>query len=261
MPTSTWATPRMAGGSGTCASPTGASLPGWDAGSRIYILDFSYPLETMLELHRRHESVILLDHHETAREDLEGRVPDCHFDLERSGATIAWEYWGSGFSTNEGELLARYIEDRDLWRWKLPDSREVSAALDSHPKRFRVWDRLDVETLAREGTGILRYIRTQAENLAGMAQEQELAGYRVPVVNTSLLGSETCEALLERHPEAEFAATYWEGDGRRHWSLRSRADGDFDVSQVAVKLGGGGHPHAAGFTEEPGRWEPMNPAD
>ena len=67
---------------------------------------------------------------------LEGRMPDCHFDLERSGVTIAWEYWGSGFSTNEGELLARYIEDRDLWRWKLPDSREVSAALDSHPKRF-----------------------------------------------------------------------------------------------------------------------------
>ena len=224
-------------------------------------VEFRYPLETMLELHRQHESVILLDHHETARDALEGRMPDCHFDLERSGVTIAWEYWGPGFSTNEGELLARYIEDRDLWRWKLPDSREVSAALDSHPKRFRVWDRLDVETLAREGTGILRYIRTQVENLAGMAQEQELAGYRVPVVNTSLLGSETCEALLERHPEAEFAATYWDRDGRRHWSLRSRADGDFDVSQVALKLGGGGHPHAAGFTEEPGRWEPMNPAD
>ena len=104
-------------------------------------------------------------------------------------------------------------------------------------------------------------IRTQAENLVGMAQEQELAGYRVPVVNTSLLGSETCEALLERHPEAEFAATYWERDGRRHWSLRSRANGDFDVSQIAPKLGGGGHPHAGGFTEEPCRWESMNPAD
>ena len=94
-------------------------------------VEFRYPLETMLELHRQHESVILLDHHETARDALEGRMPDCHFDLERSGVTIAWEYWGSGFGTNEGEMLARYIEDRDLWRWKLPDSREVSAALDS----------------------------------------------------------------------------------------------------------------------------------
>ena len=43
-------------------------------GSRIYILDFSYPLETMLELHRQHESVMLLDHHETARDALEGRA-------------------------------------------------------------------------------------------------------------------------------------------------------------------------------------------
>ena len=92
----------------------GGEPPRMGPGSRIYILDFSYPLETMLELHRQHESVILLDHHETARDALEGRVPDCHFDLERSGVTIAWEYWGSGFSTNEGELLARYIEDRIL---------------------------------------------------------------------------------------------------------------------------------------------------
>ena len=97
-------------------------------------VEFRYPLETMLELHRQHESVILLDHHETARDALEGRMPDCHFDLERSGVTIAWEYWGSGFSTNEGELLARYIEDRDLWRWKLPDSREVSARAGLPPE-------------------------------------------------------------------------------------------------------------------------------
>ena len=104
---------------------------------------------------------------------------------------------------------------------------------------FDTWDRLDLETLARDGAGILRYQRTQTERLAGMAQQHELEGHRIPVVNTSLLGSETCEALLERHPEAEFAATYWERDGRRHWSLRSRADGDFDVSQVALKRGGG----------------------
>ena len=50
----------------------GGEPPRMGPGSRIYILDFSYPLETMLELHRQHESVILLDHHETARDALEG---------------------------------------------------------------------------------------------------------------------------------------------------------------------------------------------
>ena len=105
---------------------------------------------------------------------------------------------------------------------------------------------IDEEAITGPLLGIIRSIQ-ELERLAEMLED---APTDLPTL-----------ALLERHREAEFAATYWERDGRRHWSLRSRADGDFDVSQVALKRGGGGHPHAAGFTEEPGRWEPMNPAD
>ncbi len=101
--------------------------------------------------------------------------------------------------------------------WKLPDSRDVSAALDSHPRDLDAWDRAGRRD---PGPGTLRYQRIQAENPAGLAHEQELAGYPVPVVNTSLLGPETCEELLEKH----------------HRRPRSRAAGE--------------HPHVAGFTEE-----------
>ena len=35
-----------------------------------------------------------------------------------------------------------YLEDRDLWRWKLPASRQVSAAIASYPFDFEVWNHL-----------------------------------------------------------------------------------------------------------------------
>ena len=56
------------------------------------------------------------------------------------------------------------------------------------------------------------------------------------------------EAMLQRYPDAPFVGAYYEdADGVRRWSLRSRKS--FDVSDVAKKLGGGGHPQASGFRE------------
>jgi oligoribonuclease NrnB/cAMP/cGMP phosphodiesterase (DHH superfamily) len=43
-----------------------------------------------------------------------------------------------------------------------------------------------------------------------------------------------------------FAATYYDSDKHRVFSLRSATDG-LDVSEIAKEFGGGGHVHAAGF--------------
>ncbi len=57
------------------------------------------------------------------------------------------------------------------------------------------------------------------------------------------MSSEVAGELSEGHP---FAAVYVETSTDIIWSLRSR--GDFDVSEIAKKFGGGGHKNAAGFT-------------
>ena len=92
------------------------------------------------------------------------------------------------------------MEDRDLWKWELPNSPEVSAALESHPKDFSVWDQLDAGELAREGKTILRHNRLQVERIVQHSALQDIVGWRVPAVNTPLLASEACEALLEKFP-------------------------------------------------------------
>ena len=193
------------------------------------------------------ESVILLDHHKTAAEELQG-VPHCHIDQSHSGAYLAWQY------ANPAEKppgLILYVQDRDLWEWKLPNSREVSEAIASYPNTFAAWDSFDVDALAQEGTGILRYMRTQVNKLVSMASRQTVGGRPdIPVVNTSLMVSEACEALLNKYPDAPFAAAYSQTGGQTRWSLRSRNTEDTDVSQIAKEFRGGGHKNAAGFVQK-----------
>lgn len=219
-------------------------------GTRIYVLDFSYSRDVMDDLASKYK-VILLDHHATAMRDMEG-APYCHFDMNKSGAHLAWRH----FNPDEDlPALIRYIEDRDLWKWQLPESREVSAALASHPHTFDVWDTLEVPELAREGRAILRCQEKIVESIARQAIWTDVAGYSVPVVNTSVLQSEACEALLAQYPDAAFAGAFYQrpasdGGADQKWSVRSRPG--FDVSQVAKQFGGGGHPQAAGFNRAAG---------
>ena len=224
----------------------GDPLPEMDPGSHLFILDFSYPRDTTLELQRNHERVTLLDHHKTAAEELDG-LPNCHIDQTHSGAYLAWQYWNPAEKPPE---LILYLQDRDLWEWKLPHSREISEAIASYPKTFAVWDEFDTNELAKEGTALLRHMKIQVEKLVEIATMRSIAGVpQIPVVNTPINISETGEALLTKYPKSPFAALYFESKEQIRWSLRSRNTEDVDVSKIAGKFGGGGHKNAAGFVQ------------
>ena len=94
-------------------------------------MDFSYQRNQILEL-RKTNRVVVIDHHKTAQADLEG-LDDCVFDMEHSGAVLAWQYF---HKAKVPEILL-YVEDRDLWNWELPDSRAISAWLNVTPFTVR----------------------------------------------------------------------------------------------------------------------------
>ncbi len=211
-------------------------------GARVAIVDFSYSREVLLELKERCPQLLVLDHHKSAQQDLEG-LEFARFDMQKSGARLAWEHWWPELPL---PALLAYVEDRDLWRWALPDSRAVSLGLQSHPMSFELWDRLDPEELRTEGQAILRFQDQQVARAVSRARLTELAGYQVPTVNSCLFQSEIGDELCQAYPEAPFSGVYYTNqEGRQAWSLRSR--GDFDVSEVARQFGGGGHRSAAGF--------------
>jgi oligoribonuclease NrnB/cAMP/cGMP phosphodiesterase (DHH superfamily) len=83
----------------------------------------------------------VLDHHKTGFEmferPAEGKasfdIDNCsiNLDMDRSGATMALEYWQPhGLSDTQRQLFL-YVEDGDLWRWKMPQSKEFYAGVPS----------------------------------------------------------------------------------------------------------------------------------
>jgi oligoribonuclease NrnB/cAMP/cGMP phosphodiesterase (DHH superfamily) len=217
-------------------------------GLDVAIVDFSYKRPVMVELASKAKSILVLDHHKTAQADLDGLAAECpnvevQFDMARSGAVMAWQYF-HGAAIPEFFL---YLQDRDLWTKRLPGVDDFTMALRSYPQDFRAWNALydSPQKLIAEGKSIHRYYRTLIDSAKKHYFMRDIGGYTVPVVNGSLfMSSEVAGELAEGHP---FAAMYAETEKGVIWSLRSRNDG-VDVSEVAKRYGGGGHKNAAGFT-------------
>lgn len=110
----------------------------------VIIVDFSYKLPVMERLGEQCNSLILLDHHLTAVNELMPWQPPCPHQIElnvtKSGAMLAWEHFHAGV---EPPALVRYVQARDLWTFHLPFSHEVNAVIASCSMKFDVWDQLE----------------------------------------------------------------------------------------------------------------------
>lgn len=222
--------------------------------AQLYIVDFSYPRAVCVDLAEVYD-LYIYDHHKSAEQELAG-LPYAWFDKTKSGCGIVWERFHSG---EEMPDLLKYVQDRDLWKFELPASEEVNLFISTLDRDFREWIRECFSSVffadaLRAGAAIKKFRDTQiGYSLRGVRMMQlsiEGVSYEVPAVNCTSNISEVGNELCIKYPGAPFAATYFDGDVFRHWSLRSK--GEFDVSVIAKAYGGGGHRNAAGFHTEIG---------
>lgn len=227
----------------------------------VFILDFSYPAAELTALAARTDirSVVVLDHHASAATDLSPDHLPPHpkltvrFDMARSGAVMAWEFFHPRKPVPELLLL---VQDGDLWHWKLPDSPGITAGLWRGTRRkFEEWQRLldgwdrgTRDELRIAGAAILLsddqtlcLIERSAVPITGPHGEPGLS------VNTPILKNDVAERLLTHLPEIAYVSVWHDGNGLRSFALRSRKGGPCDVSAIAALHGGGGHPSAAGY--------------
>jgi len=226
----------------------------------VWIVDFSYPLDVLRDIAAAIPGrVIVIDHHVTARYALVGLSSPSDssedrllavFDESRSGCGLTWDTVSPGIPR---PWLVGYVEDRDLWRFALPESREVNAAIASYDMSFALLDELAsddadaLRRLAHEGVAIRRYQAQIIEDMCVDPPFRHIGTDYVPCVTcqSPRLISELGHALAEGYP---FAAVMHEcPGGETRVSLRSR-EGGADVSRLARAFGGGGHTHAAGYT-------------
>jgi oligoribonuclease NrnB/cAMP/cGMP phosphodiesterase (DHH superfamily) len=228
----------------------------------VLILDFSYPRAVLLEMAAKAKSIRVLDHHKSAQKELAG-LDFCTFDMDRSGAAMAWDALRGG---DPRPMLVELVQDRDLWRWRVSASRELNAWISVHQRTFDEWSMLDNrlqhgaeradvssrDRYAERGGAILKHVDAYVESTAKNVRRYMVGGEPIPFINTpGMMASELIGKIAESAP---YAVGWFErADGKVQYSLRSR--GEFDVSVVAERFGGGGHKQAAGFeaTDYPGQ--------
>lgn len=230
-------------------------------GKSVIIVDFSYKYDALIALADKAESVLVIDHHKTAMADLVD-VPQAEpnyeahkknstgklhalFDMNRSGAGLVWDFF---FPQHQRPDLINHIEDRDLWRFNLPGTREIMADLFSYPQDFATWDLLfadDINAIRLDGEAINRqHQKTVADLVRTTKRRMLIGGHDVPVANLPYMFASDAGHLMAEGER--FAGSYFDTPEGRTFSLRS-TDAGMDVSEIAKLYGGGGHRNAAGF--------------
>jgi hypothetical protein len=252
----------------------GDEFPAFEAGAVIYILDFSYPPEQLLAAAGRAGQIILIDHHITAMEQCEAffhrsfsaglsasktheappeseamaqSLPEnlaLHFDMAQSGCVLAWRHF---FPERQPPKILLHIEDRDLWRFKLAGTREITSALyERMPITLPEMGTIDLDELLQIGRMYVEFHQKIVKRLEKIAHPVMLNGQKGLAVNaSSSFSSELGHVLAEK--SGTFGMTY-QYDGRKQkWQFSLRSIGDYDVGHLAQAFGGGGHKNAAGF--------------
>ena len=240
------------------------------AGRDVFMFDFSWPKEQMLDLFRFAKSVVWRDHHKTAFEMwCEGEIEryeqktfslDILLDNSKSGAMLAYEYFFSVYPT---PMIIQHIDDRDRWQFKLKNTEGIHLALQSEkPWSFEQWRDLvsddNYGSLFSKGLSLVRYQKQQVDSLAKYARpcvitvrdgevdgQPAIAAFSGLAVNTSVHMSEVGHELANK--SESFGMIWYLGEGSMA-KVSLRSNGDYDVSAIAKRFGGGGHRNAAGFS-------------
>ncbi|CAI9113300.1 OLC1v1013873C1 [Oldenlandia corymbosa var. corymbosa] len=258
----------------------------------VYLLDFVGPSGFVDQLSSKVSRVIILDHHKTALESLGTEISvNGHsnvikvIDMQRSGATIAYDYFTKKLSVGDGSniggdqpvkvaeyervrRLFEYIEDADLWRWRLPNSKAFSSGLKDmniefdfrvNPSLFQQLLSLDVEDIISQGTASLAQKQKLIHDALEQSYEIALGGgafghcLAVNADSVAELRSELGHQLADKSQEMKLrgigAVVYQvpelENDQLLKISLRSTKNED--TTEISKKFGGGGHRNASSF--------------
>lgn len=230
----------------------------------VLVLDFCFAPHFTQKLKRAAASYLVLDHHSSALQE-NGHDPSCYFDLGHSGARLAWDFFNSlaepdgalSPSSPPPPLMIDFIEDRDLWRWQLPHSKEFAAVVDTLPQTVEAYAHFLHQTQADpslipgsilRGADMCLYRDNIINQLVKTAARRSWLGFRVMIVNSSLLQSEIGNAVAANDDcDIAIVWSYDAFDKSCRLSLRSSKDLDPNLGTIAKQFGGGGHIRAAGM--------------
>jgi oligoribonuclease NrnB/cAMP/cGMP phosphodiesterase (DHH superfamily) len=230
------------------------------ANKRVLFCDYSPKLDILNQIELVAKSIVVLDHHVTARDDLVTK-PYAIFDMERSGVGITWDYFFPGVQI---PLFLSMIQDRDLWVWRIPGSKNfcsgfftVCSTIDTYDfdKLFKLFDELytnpdKIEYYIGIGGLIQNSTIRKVTSIASHAVKKisSYQGKRVCVVNCTGEFISELGNVISSDPNVDFAVLWRHDNVLDEFNVSLRSCDKVNVSEIAKSFGGGGHPNAAGFS-------------
>lgn len=226
-------------------------LPKGLKNKELYLVDLCFDADTMKRLLKENNKLVVIDHHIGRKNEVKIST-DYLFDLNSSGAGLSWKYF---FPKKNTPRLLKHIEDYDIWKFKLPYTRELLASLNIYEMNFKKWNIIaaDFENAVKrkkyidEGKVIVKYQNDLIKKIAGYGEKAIFEGHKVFVVNSPILESEIGNYVVKNKKVIGLVWSNRNG-GRDFFKGSLRGDGKVNLSDLAQKYGGGGHKVAAGFT-------------
>lgn len=214
----------------------------------VYVIDFCYPKDVLLDLEKRVKKLVVLDHHISSKENTESVREHVYSEIH-SGAMIAWKYFFADLSVPK---IIQYVSDNDAHQHKLADRKNITAYIYSFHNSMSFEDfsyiseRLenDFEACNERGVELARVRSIYINDFINKAEELEFDGHKIYAVNAHKeFRGEVATALAEK--TNTFGMVYYYENGL--WKVSLRSVPDFDVSKIAEKYGGGGQKNSAAF--------------
>lgn len=215
----------------------------------IYFIDYCLKIQEMLNLAIKNK-VILIDHHLSSKETAD-LLPGSVFDDKHSASFLSWKHF---HDENKPPLIVHYVEDYDIWKFKLPYSKELTTVLNLYSFNFKVWDKISkmfqdktkIKELIKKGQAIVDYQKSLIGELSNKGQDVVFEKHDAVAVNSPVLSSEIGNHIYTKTGKIGIVWSY-KGKDKPKIHVSLRGDGKINLSELAKKFGGGGHKASAGF--------------
>ena len=149
------------------------------------------------------------------------------------------------------------VEDRDIWRWSIPNSKEFTTWLSAECEilEYKIFESLDnlllnpdkIKIYIDKGSFLLKIndskIKKICQNVPIKTIKIQEKQYNVCIINSidnvSEIGNELCKKY-----DIDFAIVF---HYNKIWKSSLRSIGEFDTSIISRHFGGNGHKNASGF--------------
>ncbi len=194
-----------------------ATIPSWFnmrpedydvVGKAVVCVDITPPQDTLAYFLKVAKSVMVLDHHKTALDAIQGaRLPDCclRFSVHECGASLAWQW---AFSELAPPALLCFIKAQDLFDWRelertVPRARSISRAIEA----LTAPTVAELRAALNGGSAFLSYV-TSAARSVDVVIELQLDRIMSSMVRRTILPRlAACSLTATTQPAAAMAVT------------------------------------------------------